>query len=47
MISSIIWIALLQAGVINGEHAPWIVYIPVCLVEIIVYFKCLTKWGDK
>ena len=47
MISSIIWLVLLQAGVINSEHAPWIVYLPVCLIEIVVYFRCLTKWGDK
>jgi hypothetical protein len=43
MISSIIWLILLQTGNINPEHAPWSIYLPVCLVEVIVYFKCLTK----
>jgi len=43
MISSIIWLILLQIGKINPEHAPWSIYLLVCLVEVIVYFKCLTK----
>lgn len=47
MISSLIWIILVQVGYINPEQAPWKIYIPVCLVEIVVYFKLLTKWGEK
>ena len=43
MLSSIIWLILLQTGNINPEHAPWGIYLPVCLVEVVVYFKCLTK----
>ena len=46
MISSIIWLILLQIGKINPEHAPWRIYIPVCLIEVIVYFKCLAKIKD-
>lgn len=47
MISSLIWIILIQIGYINTEQAPWKIYLPVCLIEIIVYFKLLTKWGEK
>jgi hypothetical protein len=47
MISSIIWIGLVQAGYINPDCAPWGIYLPVCLVETIVYFKLLTSWGSK
>ena len=47
MLSSFIWLVLLQLGKINAEHAPWSIYLPVCLVEIVVYFKLLTKWGNK
>ena len=46
MISSIVWIILIQAGYINPYYAPWSVYLPVCLVETVVYFKLLTKWGE-
>lgn len=45
MISSLIWIILIQIGYINTEQAPWKIYLSVCLIEIVVYFKCLTKWG--
>lgn len=47
MISSLIWIILIQIGYINSEQAPWKTYLPVCLVEIVIYFKLLTKWGEK
>ena len=30
MISSIIWLILLQTGNITPEHAPWGIYLPVC-----------------
>lgn len=47
MISSVVWLALVLKGVINPESAPWSIYLPVCFVEVVVYFKCLTKWGEK
>ena len=47
MISSLIWIILIQMGYINPDYAPWKIYLPVCLVEIVIYFKCLTKWGEN
>jgi hypothetical protein len=47
MISSLIWIILVQIGKINPDCAPWGIYLPVCLVETIVYFKLLTSWGEK
>jgi len=46
MISSLIWIILIQVGYLNPEQTPWKIYLPVCLVEIVVYFKCLLKWGE-
>lgn len=47
MISSIIWLILIHIGYINPEQAPWKIYLPVCLVEVVVYFKLLTKLGEK
>ena len=47
MISSIIWLVLVQIRKINPDQAPWSIYLPVCLVEIVVYFKLLTSWGSK
>ena len=47
MISSIIWLVLVHTGTINETFTPWGIYLPVCLVEIVVYFKLLTKWGEK
>ncbi len=47
MISSIIWIIFVQLGKINTSNAPWEIYLPVCLLEVVVYFKCLTKWGEE
>lgn len=47
MISSIIWLILLQMGRINPEQAPWEVYLPICLIEVVLYFRCLTKWGEE
>lgn len=47
MISSIIWLIMIQAGYINPDCAPWKIYLPVCLIEVIVYFRCLTKWGEN
>lgn len=47
MISSIVWLLLVQLRMLDAEHLPWKIYLPVCLVEIVVYFKLLTKWGGK
>ena len=47
MISSLVWLYLLQIGRISPKSAPWLVYLPVCIVEVAVYFYCLFKWGDK
>jgi hypothetical protein len=47
MISSIIWLVLVHTGTINEQFTPWGIYLPVCLVEIVVYFKLLTSWGEK
>ena len=47
MISSIVWLIMVQAGYINPDYAPWKIYIPICLIEVVVYFKCLTKWGEN
>ena len=45
MISSLIWIMLVVKDVINPDDAPWSIYLPICLVETVIYFKLLTKWG--
>ena len=49
MLSSIALILLQFAGVIQPAVSMsfWKWYLPVCAVEIVVYFKCLTKWGEK
>lgn len=47
MISSLIWLYLLDIGKINPDSAPWLIYLPVCLVEVVVYFIALFKWGEK
>ena len=47
MISSVVWLVLVLKGVINPESAPWVIYLPVCLIEVIVYFRCLMKWSEK
>ena len=49
MISSIVLLVLLQTKVIdpNVSMGFWKVYLPVCAIEVIVYFRCLSKWGEK
>lgn len=49
MISSIIFIAVQIAGIIVTDNLSvfWKLYIPACTVEVIVYFRCLFKWGEK
>ena len=46
MLSSLIWLILLQAGYIDSEHAPWYIYIPVVTVELFAYFITLPKFLD-
>lgn len=49
MISSIIVIILQFMGILKPETDMSFmkVYIPVCLVEVVVYFRCLMKWGKN
>ena len=47
MISSIIWLVMIQTGYINSDYAPWNIYLPIYLIEVVVYFKLLTKWGEN
>lgn len=47
MISSIIWLIMVQTGYINPDCAPWKIYLPICLIEVVVYFKLLIKWGEE
>lgn len=49
MISSIVLLILQYTGTINPsvDLSFWKTYIPVCLIEMVVYFKLLTKWGEK
>ncbi len=46
MISSIVWLILLNMGYINPDHAPWEIYLPIALVEVVVYLKLLPKVTD-
>jgi len=46
MISSIIWLILVQLGYINAEKAPWDIYLPIAFVELVVYLKLLPKIAD-
>lgn len=49
MISSITLIILQIIGAIHpaDNQSFWKWYIPVCLIEIAVYFRLLTKLGGK
>ena len=49
MISSIIVIILQFIGILKPETdlSFMKVYIPVCIIEVIVYFKILSWWGSK
>lgn len=47
MISSIVWLYLLDIGKINPDHAPWRIYIPVVILEVFIYTKILPKICDK
>lgn len=50
MISSLVWLYLLQIGRINPDSAPWLIYLPICFVELVGYWLLLPKvcdWLDK
>ena len=50
MISSLIWMMLIEKDVINPDRAPWKIYLPIALVEVVVYLFSLPKiadWLDK
>ena len=46
MISSIVWLYLYKIGEINPDHAPWKIYLPIALVEVVVYLYSLPKVTD-
>lgn len=46
MISSLIWIMLVEKSVINPDRAPWKIYLPIALVEVVVYLYSLPKVTD-
>lgn len=46
MISSLIWIMLVEKDVINPDYAPWEIYLPIVFIEIVVYLKLFPKILD-
>lgn len=46
MISSIVWLYLYKIGFIDPDHAPWKIYLPIALVEVVVYLYSLPKVTD-
>ena len=47
MISSLIWLLLIKLGVIDPIHAPWEIYIPSLIFEVIMDCIFLPKVLDK
>ena len=49
MLSSIIVLLLQFMGIIRPEISMgfWRNYIPICIIEIVIYFKMLSKWGAE
>ena len=47
MISSLIWLLLIKLGVIYPVHAPWKIYIPSLIVEVILDCIFIPKIMDK
>ena len=47
MISSLIWLLLIKLGTIDPIHAPWEIYIPALIVEVILDCIFLPKVLDK
>lgn len=46
MISSLIWLYLIHIGRIDCDNAPWIIYLPIVLAEMISYLKFMPKIAD-
>ena len=46
MISSIIWLFMVHFDMINVDHAPWKIYLPIVIIECILYLKLLPKFLD-
>jgi hypothetical protein len=46
MISSVIWLFMVHINVINPDHAPWNIYLPIVAIECVVYLKSLPKLLD-
>ncbi len=46
MISSLIWLVLIQLGKINADKIAWFIYLPVCMVEVMIYVALLPKFCD-
>ena len=47
MISSLVWLLLIKLGVIDPIHAPWEIYIPALIFEVIIDCIFLPKVLDK
>ena len=47
MISSLIWLLLIKVEVIDPIHAPWEIYIPSLIVEVILDCIFIPKILDK
>lgn len=50
MISSIVWLILLDMEKIDSDCASWEIYLPIAFVEVVVYLFSLPKiadWLDK
>lgn len=47
MISSSVWLLLIKLGVIDPIHAPWEIYIPSLIVEVILDCIFMPKILDK
>lgn len=46
MFSSLIWLILLQMHYLDSEHAPWKIYLPIVIIEMIIYLLSLPKIGN-
>lgn len=46
MISSLIWLYLYHVGMIDPDHAPWKIYLPIAFIEVVVYLYSLPKVTD-
>ena len=47
MISSLVWLLLIKLGTIDPIHAPWKIYIPSLIVEVILDCIFIPKIMDK